>query len=68
MWLIITLLEILINNSDHKEDKMDIDQISELLADDAAYLLEHKSKTVTKDRLHLPVSDTDRFEQRGNIG
>ena len=36
---------------------MDISEISELLADDADYLLAHKSKTVTKDLLHLPGPD-----------
>ena len=31
--------------------------IAELLGKDADYLLKHKSKTISKDQLHLPSSD-----------
>jgi len=31
--------------------------INELLGEDASYLLDHKSKTISKDMLHLPGSD-----------
>lgn len=34
-----------------------INQISNLLGDEASYYLEHTSKTVSKDLLHLPGSD-----------
>lgn len=34
-----------------------IDQISELLGDQASYLLEHKSQTISQDLLHLPGPD-----------
>jgi len=34
-----------------------IDQFRELLGDDADYLLEHKSETVSKEKLHLPGPD-----------
>ncbi|MBO6524972.1 MAG: class I fructose-bisphosphate aldolase [Balneolaceae bacterium] len=33
---------------------LDIAKIEELLGDDAAYLLDHKSETISKDRLALP--------------
>ena len=36
---------------------MGISKISDLLADDADYLLAHKSKTITKDLLHVPGPD-----------
>ena len=32
----------------------DFKQIQSLLGDKASYLLEHQSKTVSKDKLHLP--------------
>src|SRR5690606_41532819 len=32
-------------------------RISDLLGDKAGYLLEHKSKTISKDQLHLPGPD-----------
>ena len=34
-----------------------LNQISSLLGDEASYYLEHTSKTVSKDLLHLPGSD-----------
>ena len=36
---------------------MQIDQISQLLGDEADYLLQHESKTISKDQLHLPGGD-----------
>ena len=36
---------------------MGIDQISELLGDEAAYLLEHRSSTMAADQLALPGPD-----------
>jgi class I fructose-bisphosphate aldolase len=36
---------------------MTIDQITELLGNDADNLLRHESKTIAKDQLHLPGSD-----------
>ena len=33
---------------------MATDKIYELLGDQAKYLLEHKSKTISKDQIHLP--------------
>jgi len=36
---------------------MNLDQITELLGNDAESLLNHESKTITKDSLHLPGSD-----------
>lgn len=35
---------------------LDIAKIEELLGDEASYLLDHKSKTISKDRLALPSS------------
>src|SRR5215216_371947 len=34
-----------------------IDRVTELLGDQAAPLLEHRSKTIPKDQLHLPAPD-----------
>jgi len=36
---------------------MTIDKIQDLLGDKAAYLLNHKCETISKDRLHLPGHD-----------
>lgn len=36
---------------------MDISKIEELLADEASYLLNHTSKTITKDKLIQPTAD-----------
>ena len=36
---------------------MNLDQITKLLGDDAESLLNHESKTISKDSLHLPGSD-----------
>ncbi|MFO8055332.1 MAG: class I fructose-bisphosphate aldolase [Bacteroidales bacterium] len=36
---------------------MNYNEIVKILGDDAAYLLEHKSSTINKDRLHLPGAD-----------
>ena len=35
-----------------------MDQITELLGDDAAYLLDHRCTTIAKERLHLPGPDS----------
>ena len=41
---------------------MDISKIEELLAEEASYLLNHTSKTITKDKLiHLPPTMWIRF-------
>ena len=34
---------------------MATDKIYELLGDQAKYLLEHKSKAISKDQIHLPI-------------
>ena len=36
---------------------MSLDKIASLLGDQADYLLKHESKTISRDRLHLPGAD-----------
>lgn len=40
-----------------KRAETSIDRIAELLGDDARLLLDHKSNTISKDKLHLPGPD-----------
>ena len=51
------VLQPVAGSSSHQNSKIMSKKITELLGDKAEYLLDHKSKSISKDQLHLPGPD-----------